>query len=172
MHQVLGICRKRNLYDAWIHITTKTIGDYTGPLIEFLKDLKPDNHRLGNTMLVYVSACLTGLGYPSGKIPEQDVPRVKHDTLRCLETLHSLNSQENEECYPYLRALLKYNVRECLNVVEIAFNEMEFSGELGHLQRQRLIQILMKIVEPPEFTVSSNVFIYTVFVYFEVTGLN
>lgn len=103
---------------------------------------------------MYVSACLAGLGYPEGKIPEADVPRVKHDILRCLETVHSMNSVGKEQIYPYLRALLKYNTRECLNVIELAFTEMEFSGEMGLLQRQRLIQILMQIVTPPDFNVS------------------
>lgn len=154
LHQALRICRKQNLYDAWIHITTKAIGDYTAPFTELLAELTPDNHKLGNTMLVYVSACLTGLGYPNGKIPNADIPRVKHDILRCLEAAHSINPTENEHNYPYLRALLKYNTRECLNVIELAFKEEEFTGEMGLLQRQRLVHILMQIVTPPEFTVS------------------
>ncbi|KAI4471297.1 vacuolar protein sorting vps41 [Holotrichia oblita] len=151
LHQVLRICKEKKLYNAWIHITTKAIGDYTGPLIEFLSELSPENHRLGNTMLVYVLSCLTGLGYPKGKIPEDDVARVKSDVLRCLETIHSINSDENEPKYPYLRALLKYNTRELLNVVEIAFNEEEFTGEMGLLQRERLVHILMQIVVIPDF---------------------
>lgn len=154
LHQVLSICKKVKLYNAWIHITTKTLGDYTSPLTEFLTELTPDNNKLGNTMLVYVSACLAGLGYPTGNIPAKDVTRVKHDVLRCLETAHSINITENEQIYPYLRALLKYNTRDCLNVVELAFKEVEFSGEMGHLQRQRLVQILMQIIAAPEFTVS------------------
>ncbi|EFA00812.1 vacuolar protein sorting-associated protein 8 homolog isoform X1 [Tribolium castaneum] len=154
LHQALSICKKRKLYDAWIHITTKTIGDYASPLTEFLAELTPDNHRLGNTILVYVSSCLAGLGYPSGHIPEKDVPRAKHEVLRCLETVHSMKGSENEPSYPYLRALLKYNTRECLNVVGLAFTEAEFSGEMGLLQRQRLVQILTKIVIPPEFSAS------------------
>lgn len=105
-------------------------------------------------MLVYVSACLTGLGYPSGVIPNADIPRVKHDILRCLEAVHSIHPTENEQSYPYLRALLKYNTRECLNLIELAFKEAEFSGEMGLLQRQRLVHILMQIIVPPEFTVS------------------
>lgn len=156
LHQVLRICKNQSLYDAWIHITTKAIGDYTAPLIELLNELTPDNHKLGNIMLVYVSACLTGLGYPSGNIPKHDIPRVKSDILRCLEALHSVNSKEHEPSYPYLRALLKYNTRECLNVIELAFKEAEFSGEIGLLQRRRLVQILMQIVVPPEFTVSNH----------------
>lgn len=153
LHQTLKICRNQGLYDAWIHITTKAIDDYTAPFTELLSELTPDNHKLGNTMLVYVSACLTGLGYPSGKIPERDIPRVKYDILRCLEAVHSMTPKENEQTYPYLRALLKYNTRECLNVIELAFKEAEFSGEMGLLQRQRLVHILMQIVTTPEFTV-------------------
>ncbi|XP_050311616.1 vacuolar protein sorting-associated protein 8 homolog isoform X2 [Anthonomus grandis grandis] len=152
LHQVLKACKKLKLYNAWIHITTKTLGDYASPLTEFLGELTPDNNRLGNTLLVYVSSCLAGLGYPTGQIPERDVPRVKYDVLRCLETVHSIKGTPGEGSYPYLRALLRYNTRECLNVVELAFTEAEFSGEMGLLQRQRLISILMQIVVPPEFT--------------------
>lgn len=94
------------------------------------------------------------MGYPTGNIPEDDIPRVKHDVLRCLETIHSINAPADEPSYPYLRAMLKYNIRECLNVIELAFTEPEFSGEMGMLQRQRLLKILMEIVTPNEFTVS------------------
>lgn len=154
LNQVLNICKQKRLYEAWIHITTNTIGDYTSAFTEFLGELTPENHKLGNTMLVYVSACLAGLAYPKGVIPKNDVLRVKYDVLRCLEATHSVNSKENEQTYPYLRALLMYNTRECLNVVELAFTEDEFSGEMGLLQRQRLIQILLQIVAPPDFNVS------------------
>ncbi|KAJ8915765.1 hypothetical protein NQ315_004577 [Exocentrus adspersus] len=154
LHQVLKICKKLKLYGAWIHITTKTLGDYTSPLTEFLSELSPDNHKLGNTMLVYVSACLAGLGYPTGNIPKKDISRVKYDILRCLETVHSINRKNDEPNYPYLYALLKYNTRECLNVVELAFAEPEFSGEMGLLQRQRLVQILIQVITPAHFSES------------------
>ncbi|XP_044759264.1 vacuolar protein sorting-associated protein 8 homolog [Coccinella septempunctata] len=157
LHQVLTICKKYKLYNAWIHITTKTLGDYTSPLTEFLSELTSANLRLGNTMLVYVSSCLAGLGYPSGNIPKEDITRVKFDVLRCLETLHSINGTENEKTYPYLRSLLKFNMRECLNVIELAFTEVEFSGEMGLLHRQRLVNILMQIVAPPEFTETEEI---------------
>ncbi|KAK9877821.1 hypothetical protein WA026_020057 [Henosepilachna vigintioctopunctata] len=152
LHQALNICRRHKLYNAWIHLTTKTIGDYASPLTEFLSELTPFNQRLGNTMLVYVSSCLAGLGYPNGNIPKECIKKVKFDVLRCLETLHSINYKENEKTYPYLRALLKFNIRECLNVIELAFTEVEFSGEMGLLQRNRLVKILMEIVTPPEFS--------------------
>nr|XP_022909917.1 vacuolar protein sorting-associated protein 8 homolog [Onthophagus taurus] len=153
LHQVLRICKEKRLYNAWIHVTTRTIGDYTNALTEFLLDLTPDNHKLGNVMLVYVSSCLTGLGYPKGKIPAEDVTRVKSDVLRCLEAVHSVNATPEESPYPYLRVLMKYNTRECLNVIEIAFKEVEFAGEMGMLQRQRLVQILLWVVTPSDFEI-------------------
>lgn len=154
LNQVLNICKRKKLYDSWIHITTKTMGDYTSVFTEFLDELTPDNHKLGNTMLVYVSSCLAGLGYPKGVIPEKDILRVKHDVLRCLEATHSVNAKENEMTYPYLRALLIYNTRECFNLIELAFAEDEFLGEMGLLQRKRLIEILIQIVQPPQFNVN------------------
>ncbi|KAF5279066.1 hypothetical protein FQA39_LY05744 [Lamprigera yunnana] len=171
LNQVLKICRINRLYDAWIHITTKTMGDYVSPLTEFIGELTPDNHKLGNTLLVYVSACLSGLGYPHGRIPERDIPRIKHDVLRCLETIHTVQGVNDEQNYPYLRALLMYNTRECVNVIEIAFGEVEFCGEMGLLQRQRLVEILLQIVTLPEFD-DSQVVILACFVSRLITTEN
>lgn len=47
LHQVLKLCKKLQLYNAWIHITTKTLKDYTSPLVEFLHELTPANNKLG-----------------------------------------------------------------------------------------------------------------------------
>lgn len=83
------------------------------------------------------------------------VPRQPCDKLplfRCLETAHSVNGARDEASYPYLRSLLKYNTRECLNVISLAFDQAEFSGEMGLLQRRRLVQILLQIVTVPEFS--------------------
>lgn len=62
LHQVLKICKKLKLYNAWIHITTGTLRDYTSPMTEFLCDLTPDNHKLGKKKIVpksYFMALLT-----------------------------------------------------------------------------------------------------------------
>lgn len=129
--------------------------DYTAPIVELLPKLTPVNHSLGNTILVYISSCLAGLAYPSGKIHPSLVAKVKHDVFRCLTVVHSNCAKDDELPYPYLRGLLKYNTREFLNVVELAFSEAEFAGELGKIQRQRIINILLQIVVPPEFEVGN-----------------
>lgn len=58
-----------------------------------------------------------------------------------------MKAAENELPYPFLRALLKFDTRETLNVLSLAFMEREFSSELGMSQRQRIINILLEIID-------------------------
>lgn len=67
--------------------------------------------------------------------------------MRTLTAHHSMmNASDNEPAYPYLRALLKFDTRETLNVLSLAFMEQEFNTELGLSQRQRIINILLEII--------------------------
>lgn len=53
------------------------------------------------------------------------------------------------------RALLQFDTREFLNVLALAFEEPEFTSELGLRQRQRIVDILLLIMVHGEgFTVS------------------
>jgi vacuolar protein sorting-associated protein 8 len=52
--------------------------------------------------------------------------------------------------------LLKFDTREVLNVISLAFQEKEFNGELGLSHRQRIINILMEILTPDHATVSNS----------------
>jgi vacuolar protein sorting-associated protein 8 len=76
--------------------------------------------------------------------------------LRCLTVLHSNKAADDELTYPYLRELLKFDTREVLNVISLAFQEKEFNGELGLSHRQRIINILMEILTPEHGTVSNS----------------
>lgn len=58
-----------------------------------------------------------------------------------------MNSPDGEMPYPYLRALLMFDTRETLNVLSLAFMEKEFNTELGMSQRQRIINILLEIID-------------------------
>lgn len=44
------------------------------------------------------------------------------------------------------RALLHFDTREFLNVLALAFEEPEFTSELGLRQRQRVVDILLLIM--------------------------
>lgn len=146
LHQVLTVAKAKKLYKAQIYLNTHALSDYTISLMEFIPLVESESRDLGNCLLVYISSCLAGRGYPAGEIPPDQVPNVKHDVLRCLTSIHSIRSDENEFHYPYLRALLRFDTRETLNVISLAFQEKEFSGELGMSHRQRIVNILLEIM--------------------------
>ena len=77
--QVTTFCKERNLYDAFIYVWNRAIGDYTGPMEELLvktQTLEQVNGDVGkhvmdfnNAMKVfpYLSYILTGRIYPTGE---------------------------------------------------------------------------------------------------------
>ncbi|XP_065093057.1 vacuolar protein sorting-associated protein 8 homolog [Ochlerotatus camptorhynchus] len=149
LHQVLTICRKEKLYRAQMYLNTKALSDYAVSLTDLIPIIhERDDPHLGNCLLVYVSSCLAGRGYPTGDIAPEMIATVKHEVLRCLTVIHSKNAPEGELPYPYLRTLLEFDTRETLNVISLAFQEKEFNGELGLSQRQRIINILLEILTP------------------------
>nr|XP_034192046.1 vacuolar protein sorting-associated protein 8 homolog [Osmia lignaria] len=159
IHQVTTVCRQRCLWEALIHLQTTALGDFTAPihqlvpilhnLLTNLKDgLTRDSIQLGNALLVYASCCLAGRGFPRDELPEGMSQRAKTDVLRALLSQHSSLANDTERQYPYLRTLLQFDAKGFLDVIAIAFQEPEFTSEMGLRQRQRLIDILLNIVMP------------------------
>ncbi|KAF2346971.1 Vacuolar protein sorting-associated protein 8 central domain [Trinorchestia longiramus] len=88
LHQTMTLCRRRGLYDAIIYVYTKGMRDYISPLQELITvlcgaldtcgaSLPSAMVGLGNKLLVYVSCCLAGRGYPSGDIEAHLVQQVR-----------------------------------------------------------------------------------------------
>ena len=154
LNQVLKAAKKYKLYKAQIFLNANALHDFTISLTELIPLLDYEHPDLGNCLLVYISSCLAGRGYPQGEIPEELKQNVKHNVLRCLTSLHSTTNEADELPYPYLRALLKFDCRETLNVISLAFQEKEFNCELGFQHRKRIINILLEIMTPENNTVS------------------
>lgn len=153
LHQTLSLVKKLKMYKAMMHLNTKALNDYAASLVDLIpliNNSENEDRVLGNNMLVYISSCLSGRGYPSGEIDDAMIATVKHEITRILTAQHSMNGKEDEKAYPYLRELLQFDMRDTLNVLSIAFMEKEFSSELGLSQRQRIINILLEIVERDE----------------------
>ncbi|XP_037068491.1 vacuolar protein sorting-associated protein 8 homolog [Pollicipes pollicipes] len=156
IHQVLPLCWRRGLYDAIIRIHTAGMGDYLSPLLELLDRLSQlltdgaplmdGQAQLGNKLLVYISSCLAGRGYPAGQIPAERVHDVKLAVLSALTAVHSKNAADAEPPYPHLRTLLTFDTREFLNVLSLSFEEDVFTSELGMRQRQRIVDILLTLM--------------------------
>lgn len=123
------------------------------PILQnFLRDstavLSRDCIKLGNAILVYTSCCLAGRGFPKDELPEDMRQKAKADIMRALLSQHSSLANDMERQYPYLRTLLQFDAKGFLDVVAIAFQEPEFTSEMGLRHRQRLIDILLSIVMP------------------------
>ncbi|KAG8190625.1 hypothetical protein JTE90_017889 [Oedothorax gibbosus] len=159
IHQVMTLCWENALYDAIIYVYNHGMQDYVTPFEELIvnlqkavskgKQLTDEQIKLGNKLLVYISCCLAGRAYPWGDIPENIVSDVKFKVFNCVTNLHGKNV-EDTEIYPYLKTLLHFDTREFLNVLAIAFEEPEFCTETGLAQKQRVVDILLKIMVQSE----------------------
>ncbi|KAK8727977.1 hypothetical protein OTU49_009327 [Cherax quadricarinatus] len=156
LHQAMTLCWTHGLYDAIFYIYTHGMRDFVTPLEELTtvlcnaldsgNALTHSQVMLGNKILVYVSCCLAGRAYPHGDIDPQELQQVKHEIFKCITSLHSKNAKPTENSYPFLRTLLRFDTREFLNVLALAFEEAEFTSELGMQQRQRVVDILLQVM--------------------------
>lgn len=82
LHQALSLVKNLRLYKAMMHLNTKALNDYTASLVDLIPLINDDENEdrsLGNNLLVYISSCLAGRGYPFGEIAEETVSTVKHE---------------------------------------------------------------------------------------------
>lgn len=187
IHQVTTVCRNRALWEALIHLQTTALGDFTAPIHQLVPVLqnqltneKESQSRecitLGNALLVYCSCCLAGRDFPKGELPDDLPKRVKADVLRALLSQHSSLANDSERQYPYLRTFLKFDVKGFLDVIAMAFQEPEFTTEMGLRQRQRIVDILLTIVMPstplsannPDYLMDEQKVIVLIFIVNEV----
>lgn len=81
LHQVLTAARKEKLFMAQIYLNTHALADYCVSLTDLVPAILEEDRRLGNYLLVYVSSCLAGRGYPSGEIEPDQIATVKHEVI-------------------------------------------------------------------------------------------
>lgn len=80
LHQVLSAAKTEKLYNALIHLNTNALRDYCISLTDLIPKMKNETNRdLGNFILVYISSCLSGRGYPTGNIEPDQIQQVKHE---------------------------------------------------------------------------------------------
>ena len=82
LHQALSLVKNLRLYRATMHLNTKALNDYTASLVDLIPLINENeggDRTLGNNLLVYISSCLCGRGYPSGEIAEEMISTVKYE---------------------------------------------------------------------------------------------
>uniref|UniRef100_A0A672HPB0 RING-type domain-containing protein n=1 Tax=Salarias fasciatus TaxID=181472 RepID=A0A672HPB0_SALFA len=151
IQQVVTVCWDNQLYDAMIYVFNSGMNDYITPM-----EVSPPHGDvvMGNKLLVYISCCLAGRAYPLGDIPEDLVVQVKNQVYEFLIRLHSADSSEDEEVFPFIHTLLHFDTREFLNVLAMTFEDFKNDKQALEYQ-QRIVDILLQVmVDNPDFTPS------------------
>ncbi|KAG7512101.1 vacuolar sorting-associated 8-like isoform X1 [Solea senegalensis] len=164
IQQVVRVCWENQLYDAMMYVFTSGMNDYITPMEKLFavigpplgegRSLTDEEVVMGNKLLVYISCCLAGRAYPLGDIPEDLVIQVKNQVFEFLIRLHSADSSEEEEVFPFIRTLLHFDTREFLNVLAMTFEDFKNDKQALEYQ-QRIVDILLQVmVDNPDFTPS------------------
>ncbi|XP_007575590.1 vacuolar protein sorting-associated protein 8 homolog isoform X6 [Poecilia formosa] len=164
IQQVVQVCWNNQLYDAVIYIFNRGMNDYITPMEKLFSVIGPrvregqsltgDDVVMGNKLLVYISCCLAGRAYPIGDIPEDLVVQVKYQVFEFLIRLHSGDSSQKEEVFPFIHTLLHFDTREFLNVLAMTFDDVQNDKQALEYQ-QRIVDILLQVmVDNPDFTPS------------------
>uniref|UniRef100_A0A8D3B736 RING-type domain-containing protein n=1 Tax=Scophthalmus maximus TaxID=52904 RepID=A0A8D3B736_SCOMX len=157
IQQVVQVCWENQLYDAMIYVFNRGMNDYITPMefeMSCLSPLTDEEVVMGNKLLVYISCCLAGRAYPLGDIPEDLVVQVKNQVFEFLIRLHSADSSEEEDVFPFIRTLLHFDTREFLNVLAMTFEDFKNDKQALEYQ-QRVVDILLQVmVDNPDFTPS------------------
>ncbi|CAL1577769.1 unnamed protein product [Knipowitschia caucasica] len=164
IQQVVNVCWDNKLYDAMMYVFNSGMNEYITPLEKLFSVIGPPLREgrsltdeeviMGNKVLVYISCCLAGRAYPLGDIPEDLVTQVKNQIFDFLIRLHSADSTEEEDVFPYIRTLLHFDTREFLNVLAMTFEDFKNDKQALEYQ-QRIVDILLQVVvDNADFTPS------------------
>ncbi|KAI9372786.1 Golgi CORVET complex core vacuolar protein 8-domain-containing protein [Aspergillus egyptiacus] len=183
--QVTTLCKQHNLYDAFIYVWNRCLGDYVGPLQELielipstqavtnggsLRDLK--EHMNAMKIFPYLSFILTSRSYPTGNdMEEAEASRAKAALYDYLFSGNSTASQQGtlslaHGSYSALKVLLKFDTPSFMSMLNEAFEDSflnEDSEEVSHqgvsVNRQYLISILLQAMDPHSFDASDTIYL-------------
>ncbi|PYH50050.1 CORVET complex membrane-binding subunit VPS8 [Aspergillus saccharolyticus JOP 1030-1] len=181
--QTTTLCKQYNLYDAFIYVWNRCLGDYVGPLQELL-GLIPSQEALTNGVAAtgitqytnamkvfpYLSFVLTGRVYPTGEdMHEQEANRVK---AALYEHLFSGNNtatgaRKASETFPDLRIMLRFDTASFMSMLNEAFedsflNDQEPDEAPSHgvsINRQYLISVLLQVMTSDSFDASGTIWL-------------
>lgn len=164
----LSLLKKNNLNDSYIYIWTNLIHDYITPLFDYLTDINDDNQLIKNEKVyAYLVYILTGRKYPTENLiePEEDALNAKLSIYYVLfnggsidwEYTNEKADNNDNESFPYLLKLLKYDSKAMLSVLNECFedsmmndDEIIYDDMKLKVNRQFIIEILIEIFKQNE----------------------
>ncbi|EEH16061.2 hypothetical protein PABG_06148 [Paracoccidioides brasiliensis Pb03] len=149
--QVTSLCKQYNLYDAFIYVWTRALGDYVGPLIELINlihhtcrtvnrngELETRDHSNVMKMFPYLSYVLTGRIYPTGEdMHDVEASRAKagiYEFLFLGSTQASSNSKKgtSQDFFSDLRTILEFDTPSFMSMLNEAFEDSFLNDTVDH----------------------------------------
>lgn len=142
--QVTSLCKHYNLYDAFIYVWNRAIGDYISPLRELLdlaareattassgdEPSEKIDHENALKMFPYLSYILTGRIYPSGdELEEPEAARAKTDVYKFLCSDEESVSHQRQgdgstsQSFRHLRTILEFDTPRFMSMLNEAFED-------------------------------------------------
>lgn len=175
--QATSLCKQYNLYDAYIYVWNRCLGDYIGPLQELLGMIPPPVESFANgdsadvlrhytnamKMFPYLSFVLTGRIYPTGEVmDEAESARAKGSLYDYLFS--------GSPSYSDIQTMLHFDTPSFMSMLNEAFedsflNEQDEAtpsqGVGVSINRQYLITILLQVMSSPSssFTPSDTIYL-------------
>lgn len=200
--QVTALCRNFKLFDALIYVWNQALEDFVTPMIELMreadKDQAPTNDyfiaeeiRPALKLFPYLAYTLTGRAYPSGSELSQSVAleaktsiygvlfsndAVKWPLGSAKPTTIGAGSFDQEQ-YPYLRVLLRYDAPSFMSMLNEAFEDNFLNGGQDQvlvwgrnndlrrqpaglaINRQRIMNIMLELMNPPDFEMEDIIYL-------------
>ncbi|EDN08297.1 conserved hypothetical protein [Histoplasma mississippiense (nom. inval.)] len=140
--QVTSLCKQHNLYDAFIYVWTRALGDYVGPLVELIHlihqhtapnvngnaDVKAKDLFNAMKMFPYLSYVLTGRIYPTGEdLPDLEASKAKaaiYDFLFSgISVTSSSKKAASQDSFLDLQTILEFDTPSFMSMLNEAFED-------------------------------------------------
>ena len=144
--QVTNLCKKHNLYDAYIYVWNTTLHDYTTPLEELLKmtqtgtapnghtEAALKDHHNSEKLFPYLSFIWTGRTYPTGTAMDEIVANTAKEQV--YDFFFSGSSPRSNakprmhvQPYPHLHRALSFDAASFISVLNEAFEDSYLNDE-------------------------------------------
>ncbi|OXV07906.1 hypothetical protein Egran_04330 [Elaphomyces granulatus] len=168
IEQAIILCKQHNLYDAFIYVWNRTLGDYIGPLIDLIElaghlatpqviensDGGVKNYNNAMKMFPYLSFTLTGRVYPTGDgMDDAEAAKAKASLYTYLFSGNQVLSNENtphvENSYESLRKILEFDSSSFMSMLNEAFEDSflnEASDVLDNVDSRQLEDISSRTI--------------------------
>ncbi|GFF68858.1 hypothetical protein CNMCM8927_006694 [Aspergillus lentulus] len=180
--QVTNLCKHYNLYDAFIYVWNRCLGDYVGPLEELIAlipsqaeplvngDAMDELNRHANAakMFPYLSFVLTGRVYPTGEeMDDAEATRAKTALYDYLFSGNQSGISQAIGTFASLHAMLKFDASSFMSMLNEAFEDSflndqepdEIPAQGVSINRQYLISILFQVMTPTSFDPSDTIYL-------------